>query len=179
MSELVDFSLSKRRLVWLILCSGLMLMLLFGAGVAAGFLLSGHTPGEKELHQNRDSVERETSKRKDSKAASLKTTERSAPKLNNPASPSNSASSQAAAQGHLSVEAASFPQEGQASHLAALLQRDGYHPVSTGEDTTSAAPSYYVRLGPYSSWEQASRVATELERSYDLHTLVKPARIAD
>jgi hypothetical protein len=179
MSERVDFSLSKHRLVWLILCSGLMLILLFGAGVAAGFLLAGHTPGEKELRQSRGSVEKETSKRKNPKAASLKMAERSAPKSNNTASARAAASSQATAQGHLTVEAASFPEEGQASHLAALLQRDGYHPVSTGEDTASAEPSYYVRLGPYRSWEQASRVATELERSYDLHTLVKPVRIAN
>ncbi len=177
MSEPVDFSLSKDRLLWLIVCSGLMLILLFGAGVAAGFLLAGHTPSGKELRQNRDSIEKETSKAKDPKGASLKVAERSDPKSSKAASASDAApSQQPAAQGRLSVEAASFPEEGQASHLAALLQRDGYRPVSTGADTTSAEPSYYVRLGPYGSWEQASRIAAELEHSYDLHTLVKPVR---
>lgn len=175
----MEFSLGKDRLAWLILCVGLMLMLLFGAGMAAGFLLAGHTPGEKEARQNRHSGEKETSNAKDPKAASLARTEGSTPKPNNAASGSGAASSQAAAQGHLTVEAASFSQEGEASHLAALLQRDGYHPVSTGEDMTSAEPSYYVRLGPYRSWEQASRIATELERSYDLHTLVKPVGATD
>jgi SPOR domain len=178
MSEPVEFSLAKDRLLWLILCAGLMLILLFGAGVAAGFLLAGHTPGEKDLRRNRDLIEKETSKAKDPKPAPLKITERSAPRSNN-ASGSGARPSQAAAQGDLTVEAASFPAEGQASHLAALLQRDGYRPVSTGADVNSAEPSYYVRLGPYPSWEQASRIATELERSYDLHTLVKPVRSAN
>src|ERR1700761_4405296 len=112
MSEPVDFSLSKDRLVWLIVCSGLVLMLLFGAGLAAGFLLAGHTPGEKELRQNRDSIEKETSKAKDPKHALLPVAERGAPKSNNATSGSAAASSQAAAQGHLTVEAASFPEEG-------------------------------------------------------------------
>lgn len=173
MSAPIDFSLSKDRLIWLIICSGLILILLFGAGMAAGFLLAGETPGEKELRQNRHSMEKETSKAKDPKGASLKVTEQSDPKSNKMASASDAAS-QAAAQGHLTVEAASFPEEGQASHLAALLQRDGYRPVSTGADASSPKPSYYVRLGPYGSWEQALRIATELEHSYDLQTLVKP-----
>jgi len=155
----------------MILCSALILLFLFGAGIAAGFLLAGHTPGQGEMRQDREPVKKETSRRLAPKAPAANIAERSG---SSTAAAGGITSSATGAQQRLSIEAGSFPDESQASHLAALLQRDGYHPVLTGPDSAGSETSYYVRLGPYQSWEQASRIASELDRSYALHTVVKP-----
>lgn len=169
MSDSLDFSIPKDRLILVIICSALMLILLFGVGVATGFLLAGHTPGPKDLHPENEALPKQASKANAPKA--------SAPAP--PAAPAGAATAPATAtEERLTIQAASFPDEHQASRLAALLQRDGYRPVSTGQDPSSAQTPYYVRLGPYRTWEQASRIATELDRSYDLHTIVKPVRTA-
>lgn len=183
MSEPLDFSISKDRLVWVIVCSALVLILLFGAGVATGFLLASHAPNENELRRERNSL-KDSSKAKGSKkggapqsASAATATPASAAKPGAPPAAAKAPAapvSPASTDQRLTIEAASFASEHEASHLASLLERDGYRPVSTGQDPAAANPSYYVRLGPYRSWEQASRIATELERSYDLHTSVRP-----
>ena len=205
----MDFSIAKDRLVLVVICSALMLLLLFGAGVAAGFLLAGHGPSTKDVPES-EALQKESTKVKKPKTGAKSTKDSSPAAAASPpaatqatgaqVSSAQAASAQAAsAQGGsapasspassaaasppkmeelLTIEAASFREQREASNLAALLRRDGYRPVFTGQDSSSSDRPYYVRLGPYRTWEQASQIATELERSYDLRTIVRPVRTA-
>ena len=162
MSAPVDFSITKQRLLWIVICSALVLILLFAAGVTAGFLVSGREPDGRPLHRLESSRSRTTETKPANKVPSQ-------------AAESQPGAAAASSQG-LTIEAASFPTAHEASRLAALLERDGYRPVSTNENAANTPPNYYVLLGPYGTWEQASRIATELNRSYDLRTVIRPAR---
>ena len=80
---------------------------------------------------------------------------------------------------HLAVQVASFHDKDNALRLAAVLKRQGFGPVTVGQYDSRNQTWHFVRLGPFRAWEDASRVAAELDRSYDLRAYVLPTSTAD
>jgi cell division septation protein DedD len=80
---------------------------------------------------------------------------------------------------HLSVQVASFHDKDNALRLADVLKRQGFGKVTVGQYDSRNVTWHFVRLGPFRAWEDASRVASELDRSYDLRAYVLPAGVDD
>jgi cell division septation protein DedD len=80
---------------------------------------------------------------------------------------------------HLSVQVASFHDKDNALRLADVLKRQGFGKVTVGQYDSRNVTWHFVRLGPFRAWEDASRVASELDRSYDLRAYVLPAGMDD
>ncbi len=170
MSEPVQFVFSRQRLVVLTLCAVTAGALLFGAGVATGLLLSSGGP---ERHAQLASEETKPVPHASSAPAV------SAPQEKQAAEHADSAPiASEKVQGGLVVDVASFQERSKAANLAAMLRREGFGPVHLGQYETQGQTMYSVRVGPFAAWEEASRIATELDESFDLHSSVIPAKAA-
>jgi cell division septation protein DedD len=104
-----------------------------------------------------------------------------APAASNPQAMANAAPTPTEMQldSHLSVQVASFHDKDNALRLADVLKRQGFGKVTVGQYDSRNVTWHFVRLGPFRAWEDASRVASELDRSYDLRAYVLPAGMDD
>jgi cell division septation protein DedD len=165
MTDSVQFVFSKQRLVALGLWSSLIGLLLFVAGIATGVLLHPFTsePGRQ--------VEAVSAERSYSPAiAKPEPTERSAGEHESPEDGNQSS------QDGVIVDVASFPEKDRAANLASMLTREGFGPVHTGQYGMHGETLHYVRVGPFHDWDGASRVARQLDASFDLHTSMIPEK---
>lgn len=170
MSEPVQFVFSRRRLVGLTVCAASAGMLLFGIGVATGLLLYSEGPERKAL------VAPDKAKMA-SHANSASVAPASEEKQGTEHPDSAPIGTEKVEQGVV-VDVASFQQRTKAANLAAMLRRQGYSPVHVGQYEAQGQTMYSVCIGPFAAWEEASRIATELDESFDLHTSVIPAKAA-
>ena len=200
MSAPYQFSVTKPRMIQLGLCLGVIQVLLYGAGIATGVLvgpasrnLPGKIPPIAVVVADKGSAPAMSAP---VTAAVTSTEPAPAPASPQPPpTPSDRASATANQQvlasaapaaaeaseldSHLAVQVASFHDKENALRLAAVLKRQGFGPVTVGQYDSRSATWHFVRLGPFRAWEDASRVAAELDRSYDLRAYVLPAGTAD
>jgi len=203
MSAPYQFSVTKPRMIQLGLCLGVIQVLLYGAGIATGVLvgpasrnLPGKIPPLAVVVAEKGSAPAMSAPVIPSQPAPVIPAEQApAPASQQPPATSNdrgggmpmqalAGAAPAAAEAseldsHLAVQVASFHDKENALRLAAVLKRQGFGPVTVGQYDSRSATWHFVRLGPFRAWEDASRVAAELDRSYDLRAYVLPAGIAD
>ena len=203
MSAPYQFSVTKPRMIQLGLCLGVIQVLLYGAGIATGVLvgpasrnLPGKIPPLAVVVAEKGSAPAMSAPVIPSQPAPVIPAEQApAPASQQPPATSNdreggmpmqalAGAAPAAAEAseldsHLAVQVASFHDKENALRLAAVLKRQGFGPVTVGQYDSRSATWHFVRLGPFKAWEDASRVAAELDRSYDLRAYVLPAGIAD
>jgi len=204
MSAPYQFSVTKPRMIQLGLCLGVIQVLLYGAGIATGVLvapasrnLPGKIPPIAVVVADKGSAPAMPAPITPSQPAVVTPTEPVLAPVSPqpPATPNDragatpnqqvlasAASAPAEASeldSHLAVQVASFHDKENALRLAAVLKRQGFGPVTVGQYDSRSATWHFVRLGPFRAWEDASRVAAELDRSYDLRAYVLPAATAD
>lgn len=170
MTDSIQFVFSKQRLVVLGLCSSLIGLLLFAAGMATGMLL--HPIGAESPRQL-EAVPHEKAAPPAEHAAQPEAEVKSS------AATSSSEDAGQGSQGGVAVDVASFPEKDRAASLASMLKREGFAPVHTGEYEAHGETLYYVRVGPFRDWDDASRVAQQLDQSFDLHTSLIPVKAAE
>jgi cell division septation protein DedD len=177
------------------LCLGVIQVLLYGAGIATGVLVG---PASRNLPGQIPPLAVVVAEKGSAPAMSapvIPSQPAPAPASQQPPATSNdreggmpmqalAGAAPAAAEAseldsHLAVQVASFHDKENALRLAAVLKRQGFGPVTVGQYDSRSATWHFVRLGPFRAWEDASRVAAELDRSYDLRAYVLPAGIAD
>jgi cell division protein FtsN len=185
------------------LCLGVIQVLLYGAGVATGVLVG---PAERKLPEKIPPVTAVIAEKGSAPANTAPVTpsqpapvtppeqalaassgqapvtpnERAAATPNQAAPASAPAASEASQlDSQLAVQVGSFHDKENALRLAAVLKRQGFGPVTVGQYDVRSQTWHFVRLGPFRQWEDASRVAAELDRSYDLRAYVLPSRAAD
>lgn len=166
MTDSIQFVFSKQRLILVLVCSVLIALLLFAAGVATGFLLH---PVPVELPGQLTSSSR----------ARPPTTSNPIKSAVPPASASAPISTSDAAENSesgLIVDVGSFSEKEKAADLASMLKREGFGPIHTGEYQSQGETLYYVHAGPFHTWEDASGTATELNQSFDVHASVMPVK---
>ncbi len=171
MSEPVQFVFSRGRLAAIAFCALFSGLLFFGAGIATGLLLRPDSIKPKpEI-----SWSGQTPITPMSTAPPLAITEE-----NKPAEITDNSSSTAVQKSEegVIINVASYPQRATAANFASMLKRQGFGPVHTGQHEIQGQVLYYVHVGPFRAWEEASKIAAELDESYDLHTSVIPAKSA-
>lgn len=167
MTESIQFVFSRQRLLALGLCSFVVAILLFVAGLATGWLLH---PLNSTL--SRQSIDAASQPGTPSRASAAKPETALAP-----ADASSQADSDGSASGVI-VDVASFDDKAKAANLASILKREGFEPVHTGQYESGGQTLFYVRVGPFRAWDDASCIAQKLDQSFDLHTSVIPAKAA-
>jgi cell division septation protein DedD len=150
-------------MVLLGICVVAIQLLLYGAGIATGILIK--TPPDE-----RTTLQPATAPRIDAAASTP------APSA---AQPSPAEPFKSPGPAHLTVQVASFHEKDRALKLAALLKREGFGNVTVGEYRDRTDDWHFVSLGPYHEWEEASRVAADLDRSWDVHAWVRPVNAAE
>lgn len=76
----------------------------------------------------------------------------------------------------LTVQAGSFAEKGNAERLAKLLRQNGYDATLLDRTDGGDHTWHLVRLGPYRSWEDASKVASDLLARHDVNAIIRPVR---
>ncbi|MCC7154960.1 MAG: SPOR domain-containing protein [Bryobacterales bacterium] len=76
----------------------------------------------------------------------------------------------------LTVQAGSFSEKGNAERLAKLLRQNGYDVTLLDRTDSESHTWHLVRLGPYASWEAASKVASDLLARHDVNAIIRPVR---
>jgi cell division septation protein DedD len=202
MSAPYEFSITKGRMVQLVVCIGVIQVLLYSSGVATGLLLGPKGATTYPLAKVRDTPTQVLEKTKPLPVAEKQT----APSVSAPPAAEASASStnpatkpqtgepqtdsspaaqaqqpspagaQSSQPGGLAIQVASFHMKSNAVRLADILEREGYGPVTVGESGNGSDIWHFVQIGPYKEWDEASRVVAELDRSYSVHAYVRPIR---
>ena len=72
----------------------------------------------------------------------------------------------------LTLQVAAFEDQLKAQSFADSLQRQGFPILSLGTMQLADKTWRTVRVGPYSDWDTASNVASDLQRSYNLDVYV-------
>ncbi len=161
MSEPIQFSLSKRWLIFLAVSLGVSVLLFFSAGLVAGLLL-------QPTQAARGVLSAELYKQKKPQFAAV-----------NPVAivrnPSLSADGPQVGPRYpqLTLQVASFEDPARAQSFADSLKRARFPvlPLATmqlGDKTWQT-----VLVGPYPNWDQAARVAADLQRSYNVDVYVR------
>ena len=163
MTDSIQFVFSKQRLILVLVCSVLIALLLFAAGVATGLLLHP-VPGQQLTSSWRA---RRPGPSNPIKPAASPASD-SAP-ISTPDAAENSESG-------LIVDVGSFSEKEKATDLASMLKREGFGPIHTGQYQTQGETLYYVHAGPFHTWEDASGTATELSQSFNVHASVMPLK---
>ena len=73
----------------------------------------------------------------------------------------------------LLLQVASFEDPVRAQSFADSLKREGFPALALGTMQLGEKTWHTVRVGPYSNWDQASRVAADLQRSYNVDVYVQ------
>lgn len=167
MTDSIQFVFSKQRLLVLGLCSILIALLLFAAGMATGVLLHP-IPTELPRQVEATSAEKPLSS----------TVTKPEPSAKSSGDRASSEDESQTSQSGVIVDVASFPEKDKAATLASMLTREGFKPVHTGQYEAHGETHYYVRVGPFSGWDDASRVAQQIDESFNLHASVLPVRAA-
>lgn len=197
MSGLYEFAIAKSRLWTLVGLSGGGVLFAFGAGVATGLMIYPSTPLAKVQMPapRKSSVAAKAAAPVTPPAAAPPTpapqeapapASTAAPAPAAPApQPAATASARPAATVdgsttepalQLAVQAGSYSEKANAERLARLLQDKGYDATVTGRTDARQRTWHVVRLGPFGTWESASKVANELYASHNVDALVRPAR---
>jgi cell division protein FtsN len=158
MSDEVVFSMTKRRLAAVVVCAGLAIVTLYLAGVVTGLLIG--PLGPKAVSPGAGITPKETRK--------------AVVAVPPPSAPSPQTNEDSSRPAGLAVQVASFLDRDRAERFAASLKRQGFDKTRVEEIASAEQTWHVVRLGPYHDWDSASRVAAEIERSYDLHCSVRP-----
>jgi cell division septation protein DedD len=158
MKEPIQFALSKRSLILVASSFVVSVLLIFCAGLAGGILLRKAPPVEaaSRLDQRRSGESNIVAP-----PLSTRGSKRSAAEL--PAGPVNP---------QLTLQVASFEDPVRAENFADSLRRQGLPVLPVAATPLTGKTWHAVRVGPYANWETASRVASELERSYNLEVYV-------
>lgn len=176
MTESLDFTITKKRLIALLCCLFFSGLLLYGAGIVTGMLVK---PGVALRSSMTVAPEQQKSrseqKRADSKSSAAPVS--SAPPGTEKASSVRPNASQTNQDGpaflHLSVQVASFLELVRAQRLAATLKQQDFGPISIGQSNVDQETWHVVWLGPYRDWDSASQIVAELQRSYDLQPVIR------
>lgn len=199
MSAPYQFSVTKPKMIQLGLCVVVIQLFLYGAGVATGVIVG---PQAQRLAEQVRPIRVPVVKKSDepamsANAAPVTQNEKSSVTRNEPAlaplkqetpapqgqqalaptAPAATEASQFASR--LAVQAGSFHSRENAMRLAEVLKRQGFGPVTVGQYDSRNETWHFVRLGPFKQWEDASRVAAQLDRSYDLRAYVLPGGAGD
>jgi rare lipoprotein A len=102
-------------------------------------------------------------------AAAPANREADAPKPAAPEAPAATATSSAAAKGGpIAVQVGAYRERGEADQLAKKLSGKGYAVYIVSPDANAANPMFRVRVGNYTSQDEASRVKRRLEQEEKL-----------
>jgi cell division septation protein DedD len=74
----------------------------------------------------------------------------------------------------LAVQVAVFKDPIRAQSLSDSLKRQGFSTIPINQTKDGQENQYTVLLGPYPDWDTASRVAADVQRSYNVQTYVHP-----
>ena len=161
MNEIFELSISKRRVVLILASMAVCGVLLYGAGILTGLILPHHLGITEDIasHPRTTPMHTEDTRRTTNPPPNLKTGD----KL-----------SLGATTSQLAVQVSSFEDRVRAQSFADSLKRQGFPTLPLRALQNEDRSSYTVRLGPYSDWDSAARVAADVQRSYNLQTYVGP-----
>jgi hypothetical protein len=193
-------------MIQLVLCLGVIQMLLYGSGVATGWLLSPRRTASAEplraravapAIQVKPTPQEPPQTTAPAASVEAKSTGVSAALLTDAAAPQSAAQAPTPVQSPatessaplstaqsgpapgVAVQVASFRAKSNAVRLADLLKKQGYGPVLVGESSPDGTDTWhFVQLGPYKEWDEASRIVAEVDRSYAVHAYVRPIQSA-
>jgi cell division septation protein DedD len=74
----------------------------------------------------------------------------------------------------LAVQVGAFAELAKAKHIVQQLQKEGFSPVIASQAGSQNQPISVVEIGPFSAWEDASRVAQVIGRSLGTRPVVRP-----
>ncbi len=170
MTQPLHFSIPRSRLALLSASLVVSFLLLYSAGIITGMMLNPgwlnnsrrELPGNPLRANNRPSTSVLPVLHEPKTRTNL-----SAPKLNpnQDFGPTHT---------RLAVQVAIFNDRIRAQSFADSLKRQGFPSLPVEAITTGEQTWYSVRLGPYADWDAASRAAAGVQRSYDVHTSVRP-----
>ena len=161
MSEPVQFSLSKRQLIFLGVLLCVSVLLIFSAGLVAGLLL----PSVRAAG-GFSSIELGKQKKPELAAVRTITTVGDPPASEGrpgvePRSP------------QLTLQVASFEDSARAQRFSDSLKRAGFPALGAATMQLGDKKCYTVLVGPYTNWDDAAQEAADLQRSYNADVFVR------
>ena len=174
MSQTLDFSIPKGRLLVLLAAVAVTGLLLYSAGILTGTMLSPQwmKNGRQELfgaplraRDGASAISRPLLPEGGGSAAKaaakpIATKSTAEPEFGPPPP-------------RLVVQVASFNDQFRAQRFADSLKRQRFPVLSLSTMKAGERTWYSVRLGPYADWDSASRASAEVQRSYDVETYVR------
>jgi cell division septation protein DedD len=192
MSQIYEFAIAKNRLIGVVIASVGASLLIYAAGVVTGLivfprtelaraLIQSHQPAQPPISEPVVPVVAESLQKTETvepaDATPTPDVAQAAPipsPAPTPVAAPTPAKSSPTEKGELSILVASFQDRENADRLSRTLQRAGFGAADVTTVVKSKQTWHVVRLGPYSEWANAQRVAEQIQDTYELQPFIRP-----